>query len=368
MSRVIKRYFPGGNTPEGYFSHYDQVISWEKANKIFIIKGGPGAGKSSFMRKIADEFLKKGIGLEFFHCSADSKSIDGLVLPEYKIALLDGTAPHVIDPKFPGCVDDIINLGDYWDEYALSQNRQKIQEVNNLYGKCYKRVYNYLKAAKIILEDIVRIYKDAVDTNAINSKTDKVINEIFKEIPYQNKMSEQRHLFASAITPDGIVHFLDCIFGDVSKRFIIKGSPGTGKSDLMKRICDNFVLKGFDVDVFHCPMEPSKIDHLLVTELDYGFITSVKPHNISQIQQTDQIIDLDFAVDTSKVNLYKQHLDYDNELFWALIHKSVEALKEAKGLHDQMEQLYSSNIDFKKIDDIREKLLSRMLKQVNNTR
>jgi hypothetical protein len=366
MAESIKRYFPGGNTPDGYLSFYDQVISWSQARKIFIIKGGPGAGKSTFMKKIASEFIKQGISLEFLHCSADSNSIDGLVIPDYKVALLDGTAPHIIDPKFPGCVDDIINLGDYWDEDALAQNRAKIQETNEMYGRCYKRVYNYLKAAKIIFDDLSQIYKNAVDIEAINRETDRVVNYIFKAIPYQNKTSEQRHLFASAITPDGLVHFLDCLFCNVNNRFLITGSPGTGKSDLLKKITDIFVTKGFNVDIFHCPMNPAKIEHLIVRELDYGFITSTKPHTISQIKATDQIIDLDFAVNTSKVNFYKQHLDYDSELFWDLIDKSVKALQEAKQLHDQMERLYSSKMSFKKIDAIREKLLSNMLKHISD--
>lgn len=158
---------------------------------------------------------------------------------------------------------------------------------------------------------------------------------------------------------------MDCLFCDINNRYIITGFPGTGKSDLLKKITDNFVSKGFNVDVFHCPMNPVKIEHLIVKELDYGFITSIKPHTISQIRATDQIIDLNFAVNVSKVNFYKRHLNYDSELFWDLIDKSVKALQEAKQLHDQMERLYSSKMSFKKIDAIREKLLSEMLKHIS---
>jgi DNA replication protein DnaC len=363
MAESITRYFPGGNTPDGYLSFYDQVISWLEAKKIFIIKGGPGAGKSTFMKKIAGELINKGISMEFLHCSADSNSIDGLVIPDYRVALLDGTAPHLIDPKFPGCVDDIINLGDYWDEESLAQNRTKIQETNEMYGRCYKRVYNYLKAAQIIHEDLSQIYQNAVDFKVVNREIDRVVH-LFKDIPHQDKKSQQRHLFASAITPDGLVNFLDNLFRNTNNRFLITGSPGIGKSKLLKILTETFVLKGFNVDIFHCPMNPAKIEHLIVEELSCGFITSTKPHIISQIRETDQIISLNSFIDNSKVNYYKQHLDYDNELFWNLIDKSVKALQEAKQLHDEMERMYSSKMSFKKIDAIREKLLSNMLKHV----
>ena len=44
--------FPGGNTSKGFFSYYDFVLPQEKAKRILILKGGPGVGKSSFMRKL----------------------------------------------------------------------------------------------------------------------------------------------------------------------------------------------------------------------------------------------------------------------------------------------------------------------------
>ena len=42
--------FPGGNTSLGFFSYYNNIISQEEANRIFVIKGGPGVGKSTFMK------------------------------------------------------------------------------------------------------------------------------------------------------------------------------------------------------------------------------------------------------------------------------------------------------------------------------
>lgn len=66
-----------------------------------------------------------GYNLEYMHCSSDSESLDGIVIPAKKVALLDGTAPHVVDPKNPGAVDEIINLGDFWDEEGIRKIRIK---------------------------------------------------------------------------------------------------------------------------------------------------------------------------------------------------------------------------------------------------
>ncbi|HHY39366.1 MAG TPA: ATPase [Clostridia bacterium] len=89
----MKRVFPGGNTPQGFYSFYDQIITPD-ATRILVIKGGPGVGKSTFIRTIGDEMVKYGYDVEFHHCSSDNRSLDGVVIPAIGVALIDGTSPH----------------------------------------------------------------------------------------------------------------------------------------------------------------------------------------------------------------------------------------------------------------------------------
>ncbi len=90
----LKKVFPGGNTGQGFYSFYDYIID-QDATRIFVIKGGPGVGKSTFMRKIGEEMLERGYDVEFHCCSSDNGSLDGVVIPAIRVALLDGTAPHI---------------------------------------------------------------------------------------------------------------------------------------------------------------------------------------------------------------------------------------------------------------------------------
>jgi hypothetical protein len=125
----IKHYFPGGNTSRGFYSFYDYILPQEEAKRIFILKGGPGVGKSSFMKKIGEEMCSRGYEIEYMHCSSDNNSLDGIVIPKIGVALIDGTAPHIVDPKHPGAIDEIINLGECWDEERIVQNREKILDT-----------------------------------------------------------------------------------------------------------------------------------------------------------------------------------------------------------------------------------------------
>ncbi|MCT4621160.1 MAG: ATPase [Marinisporobacter sp.] len=89
----IKKVFPGANTAKGFYSYYDYIIGSD-GKRLFIIKGGPGVGKSSFMKKIGYEMVNRGYDVEFHQCSSDNDSLDGIVIPDLKIAMIDGTAPQ----------------------------------------------------------------------------------------------------------------------------------------------------------------------------------------------------------------------------------------------------------------------------------
>lgn len=89
----MRRVFPGGNTSSGFYSLHDNIIDINR-NMLYILKGMPGGGKSSMMREIGDKALKEGYSVEMHHCPSDPTSIDGVVINELKVAVIDGTLPH----------------------------------------------------------------------------------------------------------------------------------------------------------------------------------------------------------------------------------------------------------------------------------
>ena len=80
--------------PTGFYSLYDQLLEPEQAETIYILKGGPGCGKSSLMRRVAQAMEEKGASVEYIACSGDPDSLDAVVFPALNTAIVDGTAPH----------------------------------------------------------------------------------------------------------------------------------------------------------------------------------------------------------------------------------------------------------------------------------
>ncbi|SDK36500.1 PRK06851 family protein [Natronincola ferrireducens] len=356
MSRKgkIKSLLPGGNTSKGFYSYFQYIIDLKKAKKVYFLKGGPGTGKSSMMKKIGAVMTEKGYDIEFYHCSADPDSIDAIVIPKLGVAMVDGTSPHVIDPKYPGAIDTIIHLGDYWNEEGLRKNRDNIIREIDANGKRYKRTYKYLAAAKIIHDDVEWIYSQAMDFLKVNQLTNQIIGRFLRNHPDLNKLPNERHLFGSAYTHKGHIDYVETYISEVKNIYYIKGAPGTGKSTLLKKITKGATEKGYDIEVYHEPLEPEKIEHIIIPELNLAFTTNKK-------YEEKETFDLNQFIDPEKLNNYIEELKYSENLFKQLLQDVIDNLRKTKAKQEAMEEYYVPNIQFKKIDALREDIIKQIL-------
>ena len=171
---ATRTYFLGGNTAEGFASCYEHFCPAEAGNFLWVIKGGPGCGKSSFMRKIGRHAEEIGLDVEYVLCSGDPDSLDGVYIPALNLGYVDGTAPHILDPKYPAISGAYHDLGQFYDMDALRGNASVIRSIYNQYKECYAAAYTLL---------------------ATKQQSVQISAENFK-----------RRRFMSAITCKGIVH------------------------------------------------------------------------------------------------------------------------------------------------------------------
>lgn len=109
------QYFLGANSPGGFYSLYHELLPTEQAKAIYILKGGAGCGKSSLMRRVPGHAEAVGLDTVSILCSGDPDSLDALILPQRGIAIVDGTAPHIVEPHYPGVVESYVDLGSCYD-------------------------------------------------------------------------------------------------------------------------------------------------------------------------------------------------------------------------------------------------------------
>ena len=353
MKSKIRRMFPGGNTSEGFYSYFDNILGRD-AKRLYILKGGPGTGKSTIMRKFADKALELNLDLEYHHCASDPSSIDVVVVPELKVAILDGTAPHAIDPKVPGAIGEIINLGQFWDQEKIVKNKDEIRDLLETNSKYYIRTYKYLKAARIIYEDIVWKNNESLDLGRKNITEDKFMREICKGTNYSERLGSKRHLFGSMYTPDGWVEYTHTLLEGLDKVYSLKGDIGTGKSELLEKIVKAGTKRGHDVEVFHSPLIPSKIETVVIKSLSLAVTLSERSY-----ESAIKTLNLNEFINLDKIKPHKQDIHEDKLVIENLIDIAIKNLSKTKQNHDELESFYSPNMDFSKLEEVSNNIIKK---------
>ena len=144
-------YFASSNSSHGFASDYPTCFGQGSGvDMLYIIKGGPGTGKSRLMHHMAQAGISHGYTPTYYACSSDPYSLDGVRLDASgrpTIALVDGTPPHVLEPTLAGVSQDIVNLGMFWDTRILGANQAEISSLTEAKTQCYHTAYHYLKGA-----------------------------------------------------------------------------------------------------------------------------------------------------------------------------------------------------------------------------
>lgn len=155
QANVKQAYFAGSNSAAGFVSYFPAVFCVEQVSRVYIVKGGPGTGKSRFLGEVANAARQKGYEITYYYCGSDPLSLDGVLLSRQgqgSIALLDGTPPHVIEPLLPGVRDTLVNLGDFWNRRDLADAGRRIRILCGYKQACFDRAYEYLHTAGKLLD------------------------------------------------------------------------------------------------------------------------------------------------------------------------------------------------------------------------
>lgn len=354
----------GNNTPQGFFSYYEYILGQREADKIICIKGGPGTGKSTFMRKIGDELLIQGHDVDFMHCSADSESLDGIVIRDKKIALVDGTSPHIVDPINPGAVDSIIHLGDYWNREGIQSNKMAIIKKGEEISAIYKLAYNYFAGAGKVYNNIAQIKKKYTKEEEAYKKFAGLISDELAHKEIGVNQGSVKKYFATAITAGGYINYMDSIVSQCKNVYVVQTEFGVSISKMLELFAESAVLRGFVAEKYYCPMSPdTKLEHLVLPELGIAILTANKYHNFADSDEKKlNKIWFEYKADLSDILDYEEHVLKESEILYAdLMLKGIECLKNSKKQHDNLETYYIPNMDFIRVEALRKKIVESII-------
>lgn len=338
-----KSYFAAANGFGGFRSYFETVFNPKEFLRLFVIKGGPGTGKSSLMKKIAAHFESKGYEIEAIFCSSDKNSLDGIIInsKKGKVGILDGTAPHQTDAKIPGAIDEIINLGELWNHKLLIDNRETIIKLNDKKKSHYKSAYEYLRIAGEFFYELNRYISEAYQ------KSDsQLINDLIFDIPHLNASRNTATRLFSAFGKDGYTR-LPITETLAKKKLSVTGTYGS-EYIFMNHLLNAIESKGVPYIKFTSPFSDGLTEGVLFPETE-TFIVTGSDFN----EKTDTSIFLEESV----LKNNKEKLNYYSKEFDEILTRAKDEFSAASESHFELEKIYTAAMNFTKIDALRENLI-----------
>ena len=353
----IPGWFLGANAPKGYFSRFDQLFTSAPCGRCFLIKGGPGTGKSTAIKKAAALLFEKDKGTEIIYCSADTNSLDAVISGDGKISVADATNPHAAEPKYPGIYETTVSFCDCWDEGVLRENGEKAAELFDLNRKSHEEARRYIAAAANLFEEAMKLETEAVHVEKIIKTALKIcIKEFGKR---RREAGTEKIRFLSAVTDKGVL-FLDETPKILCKKiYFIEDEAGAASKIFMNTVRKAALEYGFDIITCRCPIFPTeKTEHIFIPSAGLGFMTVNKRHKTDIIP--DKIIHSGRFCDEKKLAKRKIRIKFALRFGEELIEKAAECMKEAKIFHDELESIYKNAMDFSLADKKTEEMLEKI--------
>lgn len=354
---MSQSYFLGYNSADGFVSLFNELYDPYDGWTLYIIKGGPGTGKSTLMKKLCEKADKRGVEYEKIYCSSDPNSLDGAIFNELKIAIADGTPPHILEPKFPGAVEHLITLNNYWDKDVLKKNREEIIKYSTLISAEHAKCVRYIKAGQIIQSEISRTVLNNTDTAKLKRF---ILREMRKNASETNIDSTPviKTRLIDALTPNGIVFHKDSLYDQCDDITVFKDDYSVLAPIIIDELVSFYSRQRKDIIKCKSFIDPlNTCEHIIMPELRKAYVTDNYGFNID----TDNKY-----IHTSR--FYKNMTAGERETLNSALKAKINALdtasehlKKAKKLHDKLESYYIEAMNFEELNEYTDSVIKMIL-------
>lgn len=359
LSNREKHFFAAANTSAGFVSFFDRVFDPNALSKLYILKGGPGVGKSTLMKKAASAAKAQGCTPLYYHCSSDPNSLDGVIIPETGKAIIDGTAPHTVDPRYAGAKEEIVNLGEAWNIPLLEKESRRICEISDQKSAHYRTAYRLLAAAKNADAELADMGARCLDRQKMRAAAARLCAKHIKK-------GGSAHLTltaADAISCDGELRFFTPE-KQAKHLYFIKDAHSTAGA-FFAVLAELALRAGADITAGVRPLDVSEYAFLYFHEpsvcvslYDDEFCAKLDRAEIPY-----KVINLGRFFDAKRFAANRAKYRFTEKCRRALIDAAEEELAAAGALHAELERIYGKATDYSVVSEMSEKVVAAVLRK-----
>lgn len=339
--------FGAVNSTEGFRSFFDETVASEDYDKVILIKGGSGTGKSTLMKNLQKHFDALGCFTQGILCSSDPNSYDGVLIERdgRRAALLDATAPHERGCAFPGVIDEICDLGEFWDENALKEHKEQIVTLCKKKAEDYKAAYRFLH----IFGEISRTFTAESNITVDEVKMKNSFRTVLEKVKGPIKNGNVQRKIISSLSKNGLCHvegigeyYEDLYFLD-----------GTEEENLcyLSHFAKHLQEQGFSYTQFIGVPDVSRIEGIAFDDAGMavlsfpGFGRPLSPAGVTSHPRDEKTV--------SALSKMKEQI----------LSLAVDRFVAASEAHFSLEAIYTPTMDFQKITE-KTHILTKKLEDV----
>ncbi|GIO31243.1 MULTISPECIES: hypothetical protein [Paenibacillus] len=341
MAGLEKHYFGRGNTAAGLYTLYDSILSG--LDTVFVIDGRIGPGTSQVLGELAEAWKDNGWTKHYIHETLDSKRLEGIILEEARIGIVDGNAWSA-DPVLEGTeirvIDATAALRAGLFEEAEAEVKEKEREIADLYAKAFDSFLRTLR----IHDEWEKFYIDNLDRDRANQITAEFADEYL--IPFRSKKANVTRRFLGAATWQGAIDYVPNLTETLRTRIFVKGRPGSGKSTMFKKLAKEAETRGIDTEIYHCGFDPNSLDMLIFPELSLAVFDSTAPHEHFPSREGDSILDVyELAIKPGTDEAFAEEIAEIRSRYSASMKHSISILADIKRIRDEAWEAFDAALD-----------------------
>ena len=332
-------YFLGANTAEGFFSLYGGFCRGA-GDYLRIVKGGPGTGKSGFMRALGREAERRGYDVELVRCSGDPGSLDGIYVPALGLGWVDGTAPHVSDPRVFGADGDYVNLGQFCRTPLSPADAARARALNAANKERYARACALLAAGGKLETALT----PPCCGDRAAERAEAVLRALVDRVaPPCDRPGSLSRRFAGAVSCEGIVRDGSPLEGC---RLIYVCEDGCGlASGALAAARDEALARGQRVIELLSPFDGRSSEGVLLAELQTAFVSAAPQRGSVKKVALDRL-----CGSLDEIKERRRLLRTARRERTRCAEAACALLREAKALHDELEGVCRPYMDFPSLD------------------
>lgn len=345
----VRYVFTSSNTRRGFHTFIPQLLCG--LHRLYVLEGPLGSGQGVFIRQLGEDVLERGLCAEFWISASDPLNPEGILIPEMETAVVCSQLIESVAYKEIPLVR-FLDIASFMDQSMLTRKTGVIEDLYEQIARCSQTASQHLLDAGRYSDAIKKITAAHINQMKMLEVADDLTTRIF------DSPGKEKHYFASAVTAEGMINYIDTLSQACRKRYLFTGPAGSGKSAMIAAIADKARQKDLVVEYYYCGFDADSLTAIIIPNfqvalVDAGFLAV-------NLQPGDEIIDSQQYLDHYDLQQCGPQMAKWQRQNEKLLQEAQQQLEKAQQKLAELKRIYETAADYKKGAQLREEIIGEI--------